>query len=107
MFVMWMSTSHLSLLLQVCWTQPSLPSRVGFGGFGPHQPSVRMNRVQHLYKLALLQNKTLLTATVRATVSSSHIYFRRLRKKTANTLFMPGTCAILFCHTVTFSDLFH
>lgn len=80
------STSHLSLLLQVCWTQPSLPTRVGFGGFGPHQPSVRMNRVQDLYKLALLQNKTLLTATVRATVSSSHIYFKRL--KTANTSFM-------------------
>lgn len=82
----WIYTSYLSPLLQVGWTHPSLSSRVGFGGFGPHQPSVRMNRIQDLYKLALLQNKTVLISAVRTAVSSSHIHFKCLKGKKANIL---------------------
>lgn len=75
-------TTHFSLLFQIGWTQPSLPRGVGFGWLGPHQPSVRMNRVQDLHKLTLFKNKTVLTSNIRTAVGSSYIYFKYLKKKT-------------------------
>lgn len=74
-------SSYLPFLLQIGRTQPALSSWVRFGGFGFHQPSVRVNRVQDLHKLPLLQNKTVLVPSSGAAVGSSHVDFKDLQNK--------------------------
>lgn len=54
----------LPLLLQVRRADPALSSRVGFGGFGSHQPSLRMKSIQDLHKLALLQDNAVLISSL-------------------------------------------
>lgn len=73
---------YLSLLLQIGWTQPSLTRGISFGWFGSDQPPIRMNRIQNLHKLTLFQNKTVIISITWTAVSSSHVYFKCLRKIT-------------------------